>query len=301
MRIVMTGGTSGIGLEAVKRLVSPDRHVLIGARNPVKAPTTVREAARLEPLDLADLTSVEAFCAARRNEPEIDALVLNAGGQDVTGARSAQGLELTFAANHLAHQLILMRLVDRIAPGGRVLLTSSGTHDPQMKTGIPAPRHADARRLARPETDPERDQSAGTAGRRAYSSSKLCNVMAARELARRLAATRPDVAVMAYDPGFTPGTGLARSYGAAASFVFRRILPLLVRGERSSTPENSGRLLAELITAPEHGARRGAYMAVRGRRVLDIPPSLLARDDAARAKLWADSEALIAEAGFGGP
>ncbi len=182
-----------------------------------------------------------------------------------------------------------------MAQHGRIVLTASGTHDPDEKTGMPPPRHADAARLARPETDPERDPKAGLAGRRAYSASKLCNVMTVRELAKRTVATRPDLSIMAFDPGFTPGTGLARDYPGPASWLFRHVLPLVVRGERVSTPSNSGELLATMATASAYGASRGGYFAVRGKTLLEIQPSRLARDDAACAKLWDDSEALLHE------
>ena len=136
----------------------------------------------------------------------IDALVLNAGGQrpDVA-ARSAEGYELTFATNHLAHYLLLRLLAPRFNPGARVVITSSGTHDPAEKTGVPPPRHADALRLAHPDRDPQLSANPVTAGMRAYSTSKLANLMTALAFAgdRRRRAKR--LIVTAYDPGLTPG------------------------------------------------------------------------------------------------
>lgn len=291
MRIVMTGATAGIGLVAARHLLAQGAELTVGARRPGQAPAPLKRKARLEPLDLADLDQVRTFAAVQPDRP-IDVLLLNAGLQNVTGRRSRQGYELTFAANHLAHQLLIRLLLPKMAPNGRIILTASGTHDPEEKTGMPPPNHADAGRLAFPDTDPQRDASQGVAGRRAYSTSKLCNVMTARELARRLAATRPDVMVAAFDPGFTPGTGLARDYPFPLSLVFRFILPLVVRGKRVSTPANSGRLLAELATDPQWAGARGDYIAVRGKGLETVPPSVLARDDAACARLWTDSEAL---------
>ena len=298
MRILMTGGTSGIGLVAARRLMALGHAVTIGARRPGEVPADLKSKAAIVPLDLADLVGVERFVEAAAAAPAYDVMVLNAGLQVTSPQRSAQGLDLTFAANHLAHFLIARRLAPRLDPGGRVVITSSGTHDPETKSGMPPPLDADALRLAHPETDPKRDANAGTAGRRAYSSSKLCNVMTARELAKRLADTRPDIAVAAYDPAFVPATGLARGYPAPARFLVSRILPTLLRGrEWVSTPEVSGAHLARLASAPEYGTARGGYFSVRSLALREVQPSALARDDDACARLWDDSAALLAELG----
>ena len=162
---------------------------------------------------------------------------------------------------------------------------------------MPPPRHADVSRLARPWTDPERDPAPGRAGRRAYSSSKLCNVMTARELARRLSDTRPDVAIAAFDPGFTPGTDLVRAYPGIAPFVFRRVLPFLMPGN-VRTPATSGGHLARLAIAPEFESMRGGYFAVRRRQLVEAEPSELARDAEACGRLWEDSLSLLRELGY---
>ncbi len=296
MTIIMTGATSGIGLVAARRMIEMGAALAVGARRPENAPTDLCERARLLPLDLADLASVERFAEAARSEA-ITALVLNAGLQTLRRETSAQGFELTFAANHLAHFLLIVRLLRRLGPNARVILTSSGTHDPALKTGMPPPLDADAGRLARANTSAEAAARPSFAGRRAYSSSKLANLMTSRELAVRLAEARPDVAVMAFDPGFTPGTGLARAYPAPLGFVFRRIMPLVMRGAFVSTPAISGRALADLITAPVYGAARGAYFSVRDKALTSAEPSLLARDADACARLWGESAALLRQAG----
>lgn len=290
MRIVMTGGTSGIGLEAAKRLIGLSGvSMVIGARREGVLPSGLSGRSETRSLDLASLESVRRFADTVAAGGSIDRLLLNAGGQQVGRDRSADGFERTFAVNHLAHYLLARLLAPNMAEHGRIIFTASGTHDPEKKTGMPAPLHADVQRLAYPEQDPERDRDDAKAGRRAYSTSKLLNVMTARELARRLATSRPDLMVAAFDPGFTPGTGLARDYGAAIGFLFRHVLPLVIRGSRVSTPRRSGRLLAELATDPAYAASRGTYWAYCRGRLIDEPPSALARDDALCAKLWEDS------------
>ena len=180
----MTGGTSGFGAIAARQVrTDPGARLLLGTRG-----VPVPEGADGAPLDLARLDSVRAFAAAaagwlEQDGGRLDALVLNAGTlrPDVDG-RTPDGFETTFAVNHLAYYLLLRLLQDRLAPGAVVVLTTSGTHDPAEGAGLPVPRHADARLLARPELDPVEERP-GVAGRRAYTASKLCAVLTARALA----------------------------------------------------------------------------------------------------------------------
>ncbi len=287
MRIVMTGATGGIGLEAAKRLVADSEvSLIIGARSPDRLPSGLAGRVEARPLDLTSLASAETFAATFADEAEIDVLILNAGVQNVSDATSADGFELSFAVNHLAHHLLIRALLPRLARDGRIILTASGTHDPDENTGLPPPRHIDAAKLAWPKQDPDLDIGRMTRGRRAYTASKLANVMTARELGRRL----PDLTTLALDPGFTPGTGLARDYPGPGGLIFRFILPWLVRRTaRVSTPENSGRLLAALATDPRYAGLCGRYMAVRGEDLIETRPSAVAHDQALASRLWEDS------------
>ncbi len=294
MRIVITGGTSGIGAVACDALLTAGHSLMIGARNRTAAALWKGRGAHIEALDLASLASTRAFAEAIAAFAPVDALVLNAGVQLVQPARSIDGFDLTFATNHLAHYLLARLATPYLVSGGRVLLTSSGTHDAAEKTGIPPPLHADARLLAFPEHDGALDRDPGTRGRRAYASSKLANVMTARELAARLKATRPDLTIAAFDPGFTPGTGLARAYPGVISFAFKAVLPALrVFGGRVSTPKVSGRLLAALAVSPAYAHARGAYFAVRANQLQEKPPAILAQDAKACAALWDESAAMV--------
>jgi NAD(P)-dependent dehydrogenase (short-subunit alcohol dehydrogenase family) len=288
MRIVMTGATAGFGLFAAERLLASRASLTIGARNPAALPPALAGRVTALPLDLDALANVRAFAAALGEGP-IDVLILNAGLQLAKPARSADGFERTFAVNHLAHYLLLRLLAPRLAAGARVIFTGSGTHDPLEKTPVTPPVHADADRLAHPETDPTAEKGARQACFRAYSTSKLCNIMTAREAPRRL----PGVDVLAFDPGYVPHTGLMRDNGRVIAAILSRVLPFLMKGDRTSTIPRSGQFLADLAIDPRYAGARGDYWSVRGPALLRVEPSDLARDDAASARLWDDSARLV--------
>uniref|UniRef100_UPI001969BAD5 SDR family NAD(P)-dependent oxidoreductase n=1 Tax=Sandarakinorhabdus rubra TaxID=2672568 RepID=UPI001969BAD5 len=276
MQIVMTGASRGIGAEALGHMQAlPGTRILVGAR--AGAPVGVTAL----PLDLASLASVRRFAEAVIEAlagAGIDVLVLNAGGQRPTlSERSADGHELTFAANHLGHVLLLHLLLPHLAVGARIVITSSGTHDPAERSGVPPPRHANARWLADPESDPHRDANPITGGMRAYSASKLCNLMTARQLAARPDLAARGISVVAYDPGLTPGTGLVRHQMWVVRTLVWPLLPLFVRRSRQmNTLADAGRHLALLATALRPPAGQ-VYASLRKGRLGWPEPSLLAR------------------------
>src|SRR6202790_1267467 len=276
--IVMTGGTSGLGEVAARRFIqTPNTRLLLGARRggPVGAETL--------PLDLMRLENVRAFALAVDRElgpAQINSLVLNAGllfPNDDT--RSADGFEAAFAINHLAHYLLLGLFMPRLAQGATVILTTSGTHDPAEKTIIGfiivPPLHADARFLAHPQRDPNRNPHPLIAGGRTYSSSNLCNVLTAppraapppnhaRPLAAHLDPTARALTIIAYDPGHTPGTGLVRNGNFVINFLWKPLGPALrviLRG--SNTPEAAGHALAKLALGQIRPPSGRIYAALR--------------------------------------
>lgn len=293
MLTVMTGGTRGLGRIAAERLAADagdGAALVMGVRDAGFVPAGWTPS----PLDLASLASVRAFAAALPDGP-VERLILNAGGQrpDIA-ARSKDGFEATFATNHLAHFLLLHLLMPRLAPGARIVITSSGTHDPNEKTGVPPPRHANAQWLAYPEQDPNSDPSPMVAGMRAYSTSKLANLMTARYLAQSEPARAGAWHVFAYDPGLTPGTGLARSQPWLIRALVWPLLPLMVPFAKGMNRlSHAGRGLYDLATAAQ--APEGqTYAALRHGALTWPEPSPLARDDALAAQLWQDSEKLVA-------
>ncbi len=289
MRVVMTGATAGFGLFAAQKILEGGHDLVIGARTPSALPAVLAERARVERLDLDSLDSVRRFAEAISAGPPIDALVLNAGLQLAKPAKSTDGFERTFAVNHLAHYLLLHLLQPKMAAGGRVILTGSGTHDPAEKTPVTPPVHANAEYLAYPDRDPSAETRARQAGFRAYSTSKLCNIMTAREAALRFSG----LTTMSFDPGYVPHTGLARDNPKWIATLISYILPHMMAREKSSTIPRSGQFLADLATSTLYAQCRGEYWAVRGPALINVEPSTLARDAIASAKLWDDSAALV--------
>jgi NAD(P)-dependent dehydrogenase (short-subunit alcohol dehydrogenase family) len=290
--IVMTGGTAGIGLAAAERMRrAGDVRVLVGARD--QAPDGVET----RPLDLARLASVRCFASSvgdwLGDGVMIDALVLNAGTQvrDLN-QRTEDGFETTFAVNHLAHYLLLRLLTPRLADGAIVVVTASNLHDPNTNPIAP-PAHADARLLARGQVMRSPGAKDAMAVMRAYAASKLCNVLTTRALALSDEARARRLTVIAFNPGFTPGTQLTRNHSLAIRSLFSLAVPILGMFQRPNTVAAGGNLLADLalgrIVAPE--ARLYASQ-VRGE--LTWPqPSELASDDAVAARLWRDSAAMV--------
>ena len=256
--IVMTGASSGIGLEASRLLTDAGHRVIAGVRREVQLPGV-----EARPLDLSSLASVEAFGAAC---PPIDVLIANAGLQVVSQTQlSSEGFELSFAVNHLAHLALIHHLRGKMRPGARIVLTISGTHNPEdwavrlfgfrggLYTGVP--------RLAAGDVGEER--SPRLLGMDRYATSKLANVMTVVELARR--ASVEEVAVLGFDPGLVPATNLVRDQPPLLQRLYRWLTPLLERLPGASSPVRSGASLAWMATDEALRGKTGAFFDYRRR------------------------------------
>ena len=290
--IVMTGGTSGFGAITSDRIAAaPDTRLVLGARG--AAPPGSESL----PLDLARLASVRSFAEAVLDwlgGAEIDALVLNAGtlNRDVDG-RTSDGFETTFAVNHLAHYLLLRLLLGSLARGATVILTTSGTHDPAEGTSFPIPLHADARLLAHPECVASQDRKPGVAARRAYTASKLCNVLTARALGAVPEARARQITGIAYCPGQTPGTGLVRNMPLPLRTAWRVFgSPLRMLVPQFNSREAAGHALADLALGIVRPPAGRCYAALRRGVLTWRQPSELARRDDVMYALWHDSAEL---------
>lgn len=286
--VVMTGATAGLGEVAAKQISqTPNTRLIVGARSN----RTLAQVATL-PLDLARLASVRTFAEAvfvSLDGSGIDALVLNAAAQFPNlDQRTEDGFETTFAVNHLAHYLLLRLLLPKLVEHARVIITTSDTHDPKTNPIAP-PKHADAERLAHPGGESE---GRFMAGFRAYSASKLCNLLTARAVAASPEAKSRQFCVTAYNPGFTPGTSLQRAWPIPVRMLMAMIAvmrPVL----RLNTTEQAGSILAELTLgeiAPPNGR---IYASLVKRRLTWPDPSDLGLRDDVMNSLWSDSARMV--------
>ena len=292
---IVTGGNTGLGFECAADLAADSRKLVViacrDARDGQRAADRIGGGnVRVLALDLSDQPSIHGFVKAFRaaDFPPLAAVVCNAGSQTVSEpTKTADGYETTFAVNHLGHFLLTRLLLQNIVPSGRITFVSSGTHDPEQKTGMPAPRYTNAESAAH-DFEP-----GGAAGRRRYTTSKLCNVLTTYEYARRLGASADprlhSIHVNAFDPGLMPATGLARTYPPTLRFISRYILPILgLFISNVNSPKASGRRLAALASGGK-GDATGLYFSEDGA----IRSSAESYDVAKARELWESSSAMV--------
>jgi NAD(P)-dependent dehydrogenase (short-subunit alcohol dehydrogenase family) len=275
--ILVTGGNSGIGLEAAVALAAMGAHIVVAARNQAKGEAAIAEITRragtddveLASLDLASMASIRAFADAfLASHDRLDVLLNNAGGVIRQRTETADGFETTFGVNHLGHFLLTQRLRDRLVASApaRVVTVSS-----------------DAHRFARRGLD--FDDLMSTRRYRAfkvYARSKLANILFTRGLARRLDGT--GVTANSLHPGFVASNfgreGDTGTLGNLAMIAGRPFAKNATKGAETSV---------FLASSPQVDGVTGQYFA----NSTLAKPTHAAEDDAAAARLWTVSEQLV--------
>jgi NAD(P)-dependent dehydrogenase (short-subunit alcohol dehydrogenase family) len=263
---LVTGATSGIGAVAARELARQGARVVIVGRSQAKCDAAVQQIQvqtgnqDVEALR-ADLSSQERVRELARQfsgrHPRLDVLVNNAGGMWLRRELTGDGLEMTFAVNHLAYFLLTHLLLDALKAGApsRIINVSSDAH---QRTTLDFDNLMGERRYS---------------GWRAYCQSKLANLLFTYELARRLAGT--GVTANALHPGWV-ATGFAANNG------WRGRLWQRVAGWFALSPEEGARTIVYLATSPEVATTSGRYF-VRERAVPSSPAST---DEASAKRLW---------------
>jgi NAD(P)-dependent dehydrogenase (short-subunit alcohol dehydrogenase family) len=272
--MIVTGATSGIGFHTAAAVAASGAHVVLVGRSEVRCQAAVAEIQRLHPdadvayrvTDLSDQTQVVALADdIQRQYERLDVLINNAGAFFAQREESADGIEMTWALNHMAPFVLTTRLLPllRASAPARVITVSSAAH-----------------RMGRMNfADVEGRQR--YSGWPAYAQSKLANLLFTYELADRL--RDADVTVNALHPGF-----VASGFG---------------QNNHSFTMRAFAWLQKKFAISSEQGAQTSIYLAmspqvaqVTGRYFVDstpVPAAAHAYDVTARRRLWRLSEDLV--------
>jgi len=303
--VLLTGPTGGLGKAATLAIANrpaPQRPDLLLVGRAGKALTDVAEAARAAGAtvqeigcDLARLADVRD--AGQRVKDLLEAgavrplrgIVANAGVSVVdTHNASADGYELTFAVNYLAHAQLIGDLLDSVAAPARIVLLGSNTYHQNIFRRLLRVAPAvwrDPIELAQP-TAPDEPATVERGGI-AYSNSKLAILYYAHELQRRAPG---GINVAVFEPGFMPGTGLSRGHGPG----LQRVGQALKRIPGVSSPARSGPTLASIVLDDRWAhLRDGAFVVKDEER--EVKP--FATDPARESRLWDATAELLNSAG----
>ncbi|MAR53084.1 MAG: protochlorophyllide oxidoreductase [Propionibacteriaceae bacterium] len=261
---LITGTTSGVGLNAANALARQGWIVVAANRNPQRAAGAADELGiphdRIHHIlmDLGDLDSVRH--AVETLSIGIDALVCNAAIYDPRlkePKRSPQGYELSMATNHLGHFLLIQLLLDRIKasthPSKRIVILGTVTANSKELGGkIPIPAPADLGDLSGFEAG-FMDPVAMASGQmfkpgKAYKDSKLCNMITTQELHRRLHDDTGIICTSLY-PGCVADTPLFRNTPKAFQMIFPWFQKKITRGYVSQAL--AGERVAKVVADPE--------------------------------------------------
>ena len=284
----ITGGNSGLGLEAARILASKGARVVITARSAGKAKPALDTVRAANPpadvdfvlLDLADPDSIRA--AARElveRCPTMDGMINNAGVMQTPEIRTTEGFELQFATNHLGHfrlNALLLPLLE--ASSGRIVPVSSIAH-----------RYG---RIALDDLMSTRKYDPTAA----YSQSKLANIMYAFELQRRLTARGSRVSSIACHPGYAATNLQSAGVGMEGGSPLLRRLYKVTNVLLAQSAERGAYPL--VLAAADPGAEPGAYYGPTrfGDSRGPVGKSFVAkaaRDEGVARQLWEKTEELV--------
>ena len=270
--VVITGATSGIGEVAALTLAKMGARIVAVARSRQRGEATLAQLRSSAPgiahaihfadlLRLKEMKRVAAQIADQ--ESRIDVLINNAGAIFATRQLTEDGLERTFALNHMAYFVVTAGLRERLLASGpsRIINTASAAH---LGANLDFDDLQSAKSYIAMKT---------------YGRSKLCNILFTRELARRLRGS--GVTTNCLHPGFVATRFGDQSGGLISRFVW-------LAKFFAMSPTKGARTIVYLASSPEVAEATGQYFY----RCLPTTPSSLAQDDVTALELWHRSAAL---------
>lgn len=270
--VVITGATSGIGQVAAEELAAMGARIAQVARDRQRGEAALQRLHERAPGiaheihygDLMRVSEMKRIAAEiAKAEPRIDVLINNAGAMFGSRQVTEDGLERTFALNHMAYFVLTQGLRERLVASApaRIIDTASDAHKGK-------------------KLDLDDLQSArGYRGFNVYGVSKLCNILFTRELARRLRST--GVTANCLHPGF-----VATRFGDQSGGMFSVVVRVAKRFALS--PQQGADTLVYLASSPEVANVTGDYFCKRR----PISPSKEAQDDAKAQRLWEETAKL---------
>jgi len=286
---IVTGASSGLGLETAVALAAAGAQVVMACRNPAKAADALAQVQRRAPgakaelmtLDLADLGSVRRFVAEfGANHPTLDLLINNAGVMAIPFRKTADGFEMQIGTNHFGHFALTGLLLERLAAtrGARVVNVASMAH-----------RWTRAMNLEDPNFSHSRYKKWD-----AYGKSKLANLLFTFELVRRLQKGGVAVTAAAAHPGYS-STNLQfvgpQQEGSAIGNLVMKV------GNAMFGQSAAMGALPTLYAATAADVRAGDYLGPGGFQQISGYPVKVgcrkaARDPVTAARLWEVSQEL---------
>ena len=272
--ILITGASSGIGFHAAIDLATRGARIVMAGRDPGRSATALREVTArsgskdvsLFLCDFASQAAIRQFVETfRARHDRLDVLVNNAGAVNKTRSATVDGIETTFAVNHLGSFLLTNLLLDLLVKSAQARIVTVASIGHRQAT------------LDFSDLGFER----GYSTMRAYSRSKLANILFSNDLARRLAGTRVT------SNSLHPGAVDTRIW-LGAPVLAKPLIQIVFRPFFISA-EAGGRYIVRLVTAPELSEVTGKYFE----KDKLSSPSSLAMDEALGRRLWDVSASMV--------
>ena len=276
LNIFITGGSSGIGYQAVLYLISIGHNIILPCKNIYRANEVLTNILNKSSedlskrgniytpiMDLSDLKNIDSLCSElKKRRLNIDVLILNAGLQ-YTGSkrprRSKQGIELTFAVNHLSHFYLTQKILPFLNTGNnpKIIITSSEVHNPNSAGGKVGAK-ANLGNLKGLEFNEEFEMIDGNIfnADKAYKDSKLCNILFAKKLSNNLIRKKLSIPVIAWAPGLVISRDnqgffrYSRKFNPLGQMLFAFLARDVLR--IASSNKDAGLLLSDLACSSKY-------------------------------------------------